>query len=100
MLAAAFFYGVLLWLAVQSDPYPAPLFAHFFWQGRKSGPAERRLQCHYKRGSPVNPDKRADRVVHPYKLLCSITAGGTAAVLPQIRHLRRQPEKNRFAVLF
>ena len=31
--------------AVQSDPHPAPLFAHFFWQDRKSRPAERRLRC-------------------------------------------------------
>ena len=45
VLAATFFYGLILWLAVQSDPYPAPLFAHFFWQDRKSRPAERRLRC-------------------------------------------------------
>ena len=62
VLAAAFFEGVLLWLAVQSDPLPAPLFAHFFWRNRKSGSAKQRLQCHCNRGSPVNPDKRADRV--------------------------------------
>ena len=63
-----FFYGVILWLAVQSDSYPAPLFAHFFWQGRKSGSAKQQLRCYRKGGSPVNPDKRADRVVRLYKL--------------------------------
>ena len=61
VLAAAFFYGVLLWLAVQSDPLPAPLFAHFFWQDRKSGSAKRRLRCHRERGSPVKTDKRTAR---------------------------------------
>ena len=49
-------------------------------------PPEAQLQCYCKRGNPVNPDRQAGRVAHPYKLLCSITAGGTAAVLPQIRH--------------
>ena len=44
VLAAMFFCGVLLWLAVQSDSHPAPLFAHFFWQGRKSGSAKQRLR--------------------------------------------------------
>ena len=53
------------------------------------------MQCYCKRGTPVKPDKRADRVVRPYKLLCRITRGATAAVLPQKRHLRRQTEKER-----
>ena len=61
VLAAAFFEGVLLRLAVQSDPLPAPLFAHFFWQDRKSGSAKRRLRCHRERGSPVKTDKRTAR---------------------------------------
>ena len=42
---------------------PAPLFAYFFWRNRKSRPSETQLQCHCKRGSPVNTDKRADSVV-------------------------------------
>ena len=63
MLAAMFFYGVLLWLAVHPDPYPAPLFAHFFWRSRKSGSPKARLWPCRINGSPVNPDKRAD--VHP-----------------------------------
>ena len=31
--------------AAQSDPYPAPLFAHFFWQDRKSRLPEAQLRC-------------------------------------------------------
>ena len=73
----------------------APLFAYFFWCSRKSRPPEAQLQCHCKIGTPVKPDKRADRVVRPYKLLCRITRGATAAVLPQKRHLRCQTEKER-----
>ena len=61
VLAAAFFEGVLLWLAVQSDPLPAPLFAHFFWQDRKSGSPKAQLQCNCQNGSPVKPDKRTAR---------------------------------------
>ena len=68
VLAAAFFEGVLLWLAVQSDPLPALLFAHFFWQDRKSGSAKQQLQFNCKRGSPVKPDRWADSVAHPYRL--------------------------------
>ena len=37
--------------AVQPDPLPAPLFAHFFWQGRKSGSPKAQLQCNCKNGS-------------------------------------------------
>ena len=54
--------GLFCGTAVQPDSYPAPLFAHFFWRNRKSGSAKQRLRCHCNRGSPVNPDKRADRV--------------------------------------
>ena len=61
VLAAAFFEGVLLWLAVQSDPLPAPLFAHFFWRSRKSGSPKAQLQCNCQNGSPVKPDKRTAR---------------------------------------
>ena len=60
VLAAMFFYGLIQWLAVQSDPLPAPLFAHFFWQDRKSGSAKQQPRCHRDNGTPVNPDKRAD----------------------------------------
>ncbi len=62
-----FFYGLILWLAVQSDPYPAPLFAYFFWRNRKSRPSETQLRCYRINGTPVNPDRRADRGVGPYK---------------------------------
>ena len=43
--------------AAKSDPYPAPHFAHFFWQDRKSGSAKQPLQCHCKRGSSVTTGK-------------------------------------------
>ena len=67
VLAAMFFYGLIQWLAVQSDPRPAPLFAHFFWQDRKSMPAERRPRPRRTNGTPVKPDKRADAHIGPYK---------------------------------
>ena len=51
VLAAMFFYGLIQWLAVQSDPRPAPLFAHFFWQDRKSGSAKQQPRCHRDNGS-------------------------------------------------
>ena len=51
VLAAAFFYGVILWLAVQSDPRPAPLFAHFFWQDRRNQIANQRSVCNLERTS-------------------------------------------------
>ena len=57
-------------VSAQYNASPAPLFAYFFWRNRKSRPAERQLQCNCKRGSLVKPDKRADRVVRPYKPLC------------------------------
>ena len=60
------FTGSFCATAVQSDSYPAPLFAHFFWQGRKSGSAKRQLQCRRKSGSPVKTDRRAD--VHPKRV--------------------------------
>ena len=41
----------------------AHLFAYFFWRNRKSRPPEAQMRCYRKRGSPVNPDERAD--VHP-----------------------------------
>ena len=93
--------------AVQSDSYPAPLFAHFFWQGRKSGSAKQRLRCHRTHGSSVQTDKRADvhpqgvdrirsapssltaaLAIGPYKLLCRIVCEATVAVSPQIRQFR------------
>ena len=49
--------------------FPAPLFAYFFWQGRKSGSAKQRLRPRRENGSPVNPDKRADVGIGPYKHL-------------------------------
>ena len=55
--------GSFCGIAVQPDPHPASLFAHFFWQGRKSGSAKQRLRCHRTHGSSVQTDKRAD--VHP-----------------------------------
>ena len=59
VLAAAFFYGLILWLAVQSDSHPAPLFSPFFsGKAEKNGPPEAQLRCRRERGSPVNPDKR------------------------------------------
>ena len=51
VLAAVFFYGVILWLAVQSDPHPAPLFAHFFWQDRRNQIANQRSVCNLERTS-------------------------------------------------
>ena len=51
MLAAMLFYGVILWLAVQSDPPPAPLFAHFFWQDRRNQIANQRSVCNLERTS-------------------------------------------------
>ena len=75
VLAAIFFYGLFLWLAVQSDPHPAPLFAHFFWQDRKSGSPKAQLQCNCQNGSPVKPDKRADRDIRPYRVRRKITGG-------------------------
>ena len=96
VLAAMFFYGVILWLAAQSDPHPAPLFAHFFWQGRKSGSAKQPLRCYRDNGSSgANRKCRADRVVGPYKAPCRIVCEATSAALPQIRRLRCQPENPR-----
>ena len=64
----------------------APLFAHFFWQGRKSGSAKQRLRSRRKKSSSgANWKGRANRAVRPYKLLCRITRGATAAVPPQKR---------------
>ena len=37
--------------AVQSDPYPAPLFAHFFWQDRRNQIANQRSVCNLERTS-------------------------------------------------
>ena len=51
VLAAMLFYGVILWLAVQSDPLPAPLFAHFFWQDRRNQIANQRSVCNLERTS-------------------------------------------------
>ena len=51
--------GFFCGTAVQSDPHPAPLFAHFFWQGRKSESAKqwlrlRRIRRHLRR-QPEKP---------------------------------------------
>ena len=51
VLAAVFFYGLILWLAVQSDPHPAPLFAYFFWQDRWNQIANQRSVCNLERTS-------------------------------------------------
>ena len=64
-LAAMFFYGLLLWLAVQSDPYPAPLFAHFFWQDRKSGSPKARLRPCRKFGTSGANRKRSGLLSAP-----------------------------------
>ena len=69
--------GYFCGTAVQSDSFPAPLFAHFFWQGRKSGSAKQRLRCYRKRGSPVNPDKRADAHIGPYRRLQKTNRAGS-----------------------
>ena len=37
--------------AVQSDPLPAPLFAHFFWQDRRNQIANQRSVCNLERTS-------------------------------------------------
>ena len=37
--------------AVQSDPHPAPLFAHFFWQDRRNQIANQRSVCNLERTS-------------------------------------------------
>ena len=44
--------------AVQPDPLPAPLFAYFFWQDRKSRSAKQQLRCHRKEGSSGECRKR------------------------------------------
>ena len=51
VLAAMFFCGLILWLAVQSDPHPAPLFAHFFWQDKRNQIANQRSVCNLERTS-------------------------------------------------
>ena len=56
-------------------------------------PSETRLRCHRINGSPVNPDKRADVGIGPYRVRCGSTAGGTAAALPH----QRQSSANRNA---
>ena len=58
----------------------APLFAHFFWQDRKSGSAKQQLRCRRINGSPVKPDKRAD--VHPQGVgrICSAPSSLTAVL--------------------
>ena len=67
----------------------APLFAHFFWQDRKSGSAKQQLRSHRKSGTAgANRKCRADRVVGPYKLPCRIARGATVAVLPHSAALR------------
>ena len=40
-------------VSAQYNASPAPLFAYFFWQGRKSRPAKQQLRCWRKRGSTV-----------------------------------------------
>ena len=60
--------GYFCGTAVQSDPRPAPLFAHFFWQGRKSGSAKQPLRCCRTNGSSgANRKRRADRGVRPLR---------------------------------
>ena len=43
--------GYFCGTAVQSDPYPAPLFAHFFWQDRWNQIANQRSVCNLERTS-------------------------------------------------
>ena len=52
----------------QYNASPAPLFAYFFWRSRKSRPPEARLRRSSINGSPVQPDKRADVGIGPYKV--------------------------------
>ena len=50
VLAAAFFYGLILWHR-GTIRYPAPLFAHFFWQDRRNQIANQRSVCNLERTS-------------------------------------------------
>ena len=55
-------------VSAQYNASPAPLFAYFFWRSRKSRSPKAQLQCCCKNGTPVNPDKRADVGIGPYKV--------------------------------
>ena len=77
-------------VSAQYEARPAPLFSPFFsGKAEKNGPSETRLQCNCKRGNPVNPDKRADVGIGPYRLPCKIVRGAAIAVHLQKRHRRR-----------
>ena len=108
MLATMFFYGVLLWHCGTIRFVSSVSFCILFLTSQKK----------YARGAtvtvlllktavPVNSDKRADvypqgvgrirsapssltaaLAIGPYKLLCRITRGATAAVLPRKRQFR------------
>ena len=64
----------------------ALLFAYFFWRSRKSRSPKAQLQCCCKNGTPVNPDKRADVGIGPYRVQHKIGCGATVAALPHQRH--------------
>ena len=103
-----FFYRVLLWLAVQSDSLPAPLFAHFFWQGRKSGSPKAQLQCHCKFGSSGESGQKGRCGHRPLQIAvqnrlrsnsCGLTANSAVPVKPDrwadsVAHPYRLRRKN------
>ena len=63
-------------VSAQYNASSAPLFSPFFsGKTEKNGPAERQLRCHRINGSPVKPDKWADRDVRPYRVRRKITGG-------------------------
>ena len=101
VLAAMFFYGLILWLAVQSDPYPAPLFAHFFWQDRKSGSAKQQLRSRRKKGTSGEYRTKKDAARWAASLLfyrLSRSARIYAGVVPQQPPSRLAPAARSFAI--
>ena len=77
--------------AVQSDPHPAPLFAHFFWQDRKSRPPEAQLRCRRingtsgetgQMGGQGRPPLQCAAETCPWNDSCGITAKERIPVKP------------------
>ena len=69
--------------------FPAPLFAHFFWQGRKSGSPKAQLQCNCQNGSSGESGK-AGRCGHRPLQTCAKNEQGGQRRLP----LRGIPKTN------
>ena len=67
---------------------PAPLFAHFFGQDRKSGSPKARLRPQRKSGSSVKPDKRADVGIRSYRVRRKSPSGGTASPPAEYAEMR------------